>query len=75
MQRAFYPTAQAAENERCPVADHRPLEMKQPDSLSFLAINNRRQPSSQIWYSKAALGKERNWEVSFEGCESCKTVR
>ena len=31
--------------------------MKQPDSLFFLAINHRRQPSSEIWYSKAALGK------------------
>ena len=62
-QRAFYPTAQATENERCPVqlykalAEHRPLEMKQPDSPFFLAINHRRQPSSQIWYLKAALGK------------------
>ena len=27
--------------------DHRPLEMKQPDSPFFLAINHRRQPSSQ----------------------------
>ena len=64
-QRAFYPTAQATENERCPVqlyrafAEHRPLEMKQPDSPFFLAINHRRQPSSQIWYSKAALGKSK----------------
>ena len=62
-QRAFYPKAQATENERCPVqlhrafAEHRPLEMKQPDSPFFLAINHRRQPSSEIWYSKAALGK------------------
>ena len=31
--------------------------MKQPDSPFFLAINHRRQPSSKIWYSKAALGK------------------
>ena len=60
-QRAFYPTAQVTENERCPVqlyrafAEHRPLEMKQSDSPFFLAINHRRQPSSQIWYSKAAL--------------------
>ena len=60
-QRAFYPTAQATENERCPVqlyrafAEHRPLEMKQSDSPFFLAINHRRQPSSQIWYSNAAL--------------------
>ena len=59
----FYPTAQAPENERCPVqlhkafAAHGPLEMKQPDSPFFLAINHRRQPSSEIWYSKAALGK------------------
>ena len=64
-QRAFYPTAQATENERCPIqlyrafAEHRPLEMKQPDSPFYLAINHRRQPSSQIWYSKAALGKNK----------------
>ena len=62
-QKAFYPTAQATENDRCPVqlyrsfAEHRPLEMKQPNSPFFLAINHCRQPSSQIWYSKAALGK------------------
>ena len=59
----FYPTAQATENERCPVqlhrafAEHRALEMKQPHSPFFLAINHRRQPSSEILYSKAALGK------------------
>ena len=62
-QKAFYPTAQATENKRCPVQlyrafpEHRQLEMKQPDSSFFLAINHRRQPSPQIWYSKAALGK------------------
>ena len=39
------------------LAEHRPLEMKQPDSPFFLAINHRRQPSSQIWYLKAALSK------------------
>ena len=31
--------------------------MKQPDSPFFLAVNHRRQPSSQIWYTKAPLGK------------------
>ena len=31
--------------------------MKQIDSPFFLAINHRRRPSSQIWYPKAALGK------------------
>ncbi|CAB4010056.1 zinc finger MYM-type 2-like, partial [Paramuricea clavata] len=62
-QRAFYPTAQATHNERCPVqlyrafSQHRPDEMKQPDSSFFLAINHRRQPGSQIWYNKAPLGK------------------
>ena len=62
-QRAFYPTAQVTENERCPVqlyrafADYPSLEMKQSDSPFLLAINHRRQPSSQICYSKAALGK------------------
>ena len=40
-------------------ADHRPLEMKQPDSPFFLAINHRLQPSFQISYSKAALGKNK----------------
>ena len=78
-QKAFYPTAKATENERCPVqlyrafAEHRPLEMKQPDSPFFLAINHRRQPSSQIWYSKAALGK--NEIGKFLSCESRKTAR
>ena len=43
-QRALYPTAQATHNERCPVqlyrafSQHRPDEMKQPDSSFFLAI-------------------------------------
>ena len=41
--------------ERLPSIDQ--LKMTQPDSPFFLAINHRRQPSSQIWYSKAALGK------------------
>ena len=62
-QRAFYPTAQATENERYPVqlyrafAEHRLPEMKQPDSPFFLVINHRPQPRSKIWYSKAALGR------------------
>jgi integrase len=38
-------------------SEHRPLEMKQPDSPFFLPINHHRRPSSQIWYSKAVLGK------------------
>ena len=62
-QRAFFPTAQATNNRRCPVslykafASHRPEASKQPESPFFLAVNHRRKPSSQIWYSNAALGK------------------
>ena len=78
MQRAFYPTTQATENEHCPVqlcrafAEHRPLEMKQPDSPFFLAINHRRQPSSQIWYSKAALGKNEIGEFLSKAAKAAK---
>ena len=62
-QRAFKPTAQATNTQRCPVklyksfAAHRPVEMKQPDSPFFLAINRRRREDSDIWYTKGALGK------------------
>lgn len=62
-QRAFNPTAQATDTERCPVklfrkfSSHRPEEMKHPDSPFFLAINHKRKPGSQIWYSKSPLGK------------------
>jgi hypothetical protein len=63
-KRAFYPTAQATHNERCPVklyrafnSQHRPDEMKQPNSSFFLASNHRRQPGSKIWYNKAPRGK------------------
>ncbi|XP_044178600.1 uncharacterized protein LOC122960461 [Acropora millepora] len=61
--RAFNPTAQATSNKRCPVKyyksfkSHRPEEMLTPDSPFFLAINHRRKPQSQIWSSKAPLGK------------------
>ena len=61
--RAFNPTAQATSNEHCPVKyyksfkSHRPEEMLTPDSPFVLAINHRRKPQSQIWYSKAPLGK------------------
>lgn len=61
--RAFNPTAQATNNERCPVKfyksfkSHRPEEMMKPDSPFFLAINHRRTAENQVWYSKAPLGK------------------
>lgn len=61
--RAFNPTAQATNNERCPVyyykkfKSHRPEEMKNADSPFYLAINHRRRPGNSIWYMKAPLGK------------------
>lgn len=66
-RRAFNPTAQATNTDRCPVklfkkyASHRPAEMKRPDSLgkTRLAINRRRKPECDIWYAKpkGPLGK------------------
>jgi hypothetical protein len=59
----FIPQRKKTNNERCPVqlyrafSQHRPDEMKQPDSSFFLAIKHRRQPGSQIWYNKFPLGK------------------
>ncbi|KAK3703834.1 hypothetical protein QZH41_012445 [Actinostola sp. cb2023] len=61
--RAFYPTAQATGNERCPVKhyktfmSHRPVEMNQPESLFYLAIHHQRKPEDIIWYKKCPLGK------------------
>ena len=58
--RASNPTAQATNNERCPVfyykefKGHRPEEM---NSAFYLAINYRRRPGSNIWYMRAPLGK------------------
>ena len=62
-QRAFYPTAQASNSRRCPVslyktfASHRPDSSKFPESPFFLAVNNKRKPDSQVWYTKGPLGK------------------
>ena len=62
-RRAFNPTAQATNTDRCPVKlfkkyeSHRPAEMKRPDSPFFLAINRRRKPECDIWYAKGPLGK------------------
>ena len=62
-QRAFNPTAQATNTGRCPVklfkkfAAHRLEQMKHPDAPFFLAINHKREPGSQIWYSNSPLGK------------------
>ncbi len=61
-QRAFFPTAQATNNHRCPVrlfkafASHRPEAAKAPESPFFLAINRKRRAGSHIWYTKGALG-------------------
>ena len=61
--RAFNPTAQATNNERCPVyyykkfKSHRPEEMNNADSPFYLTINHRRRPGNSIWYMKAPLGK------------------
>ena len=61
--RAFYPTAQATNNEHCPVRyykkfrSHHPAEMNNTDSPFYLAINYRRRADSSIWYLKTPLGK------------------
>ena len=52
--RAFNPTAQATNNERCPVfyckefKSHHPEEINSADSPFYLAINYRRRPGSNI---------------------------
>ena len=63
-QRAFQPKIYATSTERCPIKfyklfrDHRPKEMKQPDSPFFLAVRHgSRRENSEIWYMKAPLGK------------------
>ena len=63
-QRAFQPKIYATGTERCPIKfyklfrDHRPEEMKQPDSPFFLAVRQgSRRQKSEIWYMKAPLGK------------------
>ena len=64
-RRAFNPTTQATNTDRCPVklfkkyASHRPAEMKRPDSPFFLAINQRRKPECDIWYAKDHSEKKR----------------
>ncbi|KAK3715342.1 hypothetical protein QZH41_001343 [Actinostola sp. cb2023] len=61
--RAFKPTAHATNNERCPVKfykifqSHRPTEMLNPESPFYLAINHKRNPTSNVWYCKSPLGK------------------
>lgn len=61
--RAFYPTAQATVNERCPVKyyksfrSHRPVEMNQPQSPFYLAIHHQRKTDDIVWYDKSPLGK------------------
>ena len=64
-QRAFQPKIYATGTERCPIKfyklfrDHRPEEMKQPDSPFFLAVRQgSRRQKSEIWYMKAPLGKK-----------------
>ena len=61
--RAFHPTAQATDNERCPVnifkkfARRRPLEMNKPGSLFYLAVKHKRKPEDDVWYMRSPLGK------------------
>jgi len=63
--RAFCPKAHATNTERCPVrlylkfASYRPDEMKKPDAPFFLAVNHSRAPDNPVWYSRAALGKNK----------------
>ena len=54
--RAFCPKAHATNTECCPV---RPNEMKKPDAPFFQAINHSRAPDNPVWYSRAALGKNK----------------
>ena len=60
---ALYPTAQATNNERCPVHYYkkcksiRPSEMSNADSPSNSAINYRRREDNSIWNLKTPLGK------------------
>ena len=70
--RAFYPTAQATDNERCPVKyyqlfrSHRPIEMNQPEAPFYLAIKHQRKATNAVWYKKSPLGrKKRNVRSSF----------
>jgi integrase len=62
-RRAFYPTAQATGNERCPVMyykmfkSHRPLLMNQPEARFYLAVKHKRNPNDNIWYKRSPLGK------------------
>ena len=61
--RAFYPTAQATDNERCPVKyykllrSHRPIEMNQPEAPFYLAVKHQRKATDAVWYKKSSLGK------------------
>ena len=61
--RAFYPTAQATDNERCPVKyyklfrRHRPIEMNQPEAPFYLAVKHQRKATDAVWYKKSPLGK------------------
>ena len=61
--RAFYPTAQATDNERCPVKyyklfrSHRPIEMNQPEAPFYLAVKHQRKATDAVWYKKSPLGK------------------
>ena len=62
-QRAFNPTAEATNGERCPVRFYkeflkrRPDPMKHPEAPFFLAVNHKRKPENPVWYQKAPLGK------------------
>ncbi len=52
-QRAFFPTAQATNNHRCPVRLFKAFASHRPKAT----INQKRRAGSQIWYTKGALGK------------------
>jgi len=61
--RAFCPTAQATDNERCPdkyyklFRSHRPIEMNQPEAPFYLAIKHQRKATDAVCYDKSLLGK------------------
>ena len=64
-RRAFTPTAQATNTNKCPVRlyktfrAHRPAAMNEEDSPFYLAINHNRKPENEVWYKKCPLGKNK----------------
>ena len=62
-RRAFQPKVYATKTERCPVKfyktfkSHRPVEMNQPESPFYLAVQQNRSSQDQVWYMRSLLEK------------------